>query len=207
MTLSLHDLQQMARIPRLSLINAVTGFKSANLVGTLGPDGVPNLAIFSSAVHIGSDPPLLGIVSRPVDGDLKTTRHTYRNIRERGHFTLNHVHVGIVEAAHQTSAAYPDGVSEFEQVGLTPLWSEQFPAAPYVAEARIRMGLEYVEEYPIAANNTLLLIGRVLELALPDDCIDAEGNLDLNRAETVALSGLDTYHRAAIVRRLGYARV
>lgn len=207
MTLSLHDLQQMARIPRLSLINAVTGFKSANLIGTLGPNGVPNLAIFSSAVHIGSDPPLLGIVSRPVDGDLKTTRHTYRNIRERKHFTLNHVHEGIVEAAHQTSAAYPDGVSEFEQVGLTPLWPEQFPTAPYVAEARIRMVLEYVEEHRIAANSTLLLIGRVLELVLPDDCLGTEGNLDLNRAETVALSGLDTYHRAAVVRRLGYARV
>jgi flavin reductase (DIM6/NTAB) family NADH-FMN oxidoreductase RutF len=207
MILSLDDIRQMPRIPRLTLINAVTGFKSANLVGTCDSDKLPNLAIFSSAIHIGSDPPLLGIVTRPVDGQLKTTRHTYQNIRASGFFTLNHVHTDIIEAAHQTSAPYTDGVSEFEQVGLTPIWSEQYPAAPYVAEARIRMGLEYVEEYHIAANNTILIIGKVLELILPDECLDEHGNLDLALAETVALSGLDTYHRAEKVARLGYARV
>lgn len=207
MVYSLSDIEQMARIPRLTLINAISGFKSANLVGTCNAKKVPNLAIFSSAVHLGSDPPLLGLVTRPVDGVLKTTRHTYQNIRESGFFTINHIHAGIVDAAHQTSAAYPDGVSEFEQVGLTPFWSEYLPAAPYVAEARIRMGLEYVEEYQIAANNTILIVGKVLELSLPDECVDDQGNLDLNLAETVALSGLDTYHRAALLTRLGFARV
>ena len=206
MVLSLSAIQQMPRIPRLTLVNAISGFKSGNLVGTLGDDKVPNVAIFSSAVHIGSDPPLIGIITRPVDGNLKTTRHTYRNIRSNGYFTLNHVHANMVEAAHQTSASYPDGISEFDAVGLTPAWSENLPA-PYVAESAIRMGLAYVEEHPIRANNTILLIGKVLELIIPDGCIDAEGNLDLNLAGTVALSGLDTYHRATQIKRLGYARV
>lgn len=205
MTFSLQDLQNLARIPRLTLINAITGFKSGNLVGSVGADGVPNLAIFSSAVHIGSAPPLLGIVTRPVDGDLKTTRHTYQNIQHSRFFTLNHVHESIVTAAHQTSASYPDGVSEFSAVGLTPQWNEGI-AAPYVAEATIKMGLEYVEEYFIKANNTILIIGKVLELILPDDCLDEQGNLDLQRAGTVALSGLDTYHRTEPIVRLPYAR-
>ncbi|AEE53162.1 flavin reductase family protein [Haliscomenobacter hydrossis] len=206
MTFSLQDLQNLARIPRLTLINAITGFKSGNLVGSVGADGVPNLAIFSSAVHIGSAPPLLGIVTRPIDGDLKTTRHTYQNIQHSRFFTLNHVHENMVTAAHQTSASYPDGVSEFDAVGLTPQWNEGI-AAPYVAEATIKMGLEYVEEYFIKANNTILIIGKVLELILPDDCLDEQGNLDLQRAGTVALSGLDTYHRTEPIVRLPYARV
>ena len=206
MILHLSDIQALARIPRLTLINAISGFKSANLVGTLGNDQVPNLAIFSSAIHIGSDPPLMGIVTRPVDGDLKTTRHTYQNIRSSGFFTLNHIHSGITAAAHQTSASYPDGISEFPAVGLTPFFSDTIPA-PYVAESVIRLGLEYVEEYAIQANNTILIIGKVLELMLPDDCLDEAGNLDLTRADTVAISGLDTYHRATQIARLGYARV
>lgn len=205
-TLLLSDIAAMPRIPRLTLVNAISGFKSANLVGTLGANKVANLAIFSSAVHIGSDPPLLGIVTRPVDGDLKTTRHTYHNIRESGFFTLNHVHADMVRAAHQTSVSYPEDVSEFEAVGLTPLYSETLPA-PYVAESRIRMGLAYVEEYPIRANNTILLIGKVIELTLPEACLDAAGNLDLALANTVALSGLDTYHQTTPLARLGYARV
>ncbi len=207
MIFTLSDIEQLARIPRLTLINAISGFKSANLVGTSSASKVPNLAIFSSAVHLGSDPPLIGIVTRPVDGEIKTTRHTYQNIRESGFFTLNHIHTGIIEAAHQTSAAYPDEVSEFEQVGLTPFWSKRLPNAPYVAEARIRLGLEYVEEYCIAANNTILIVGKVLELYLPDTCVDARGNVDLNLAETVAISGIDTYHQGLQLKRMEYARV
>ncbi|MCB0530853.1 MAG: flavin reductase [Saprospiraceae bacterium] len=207
MIFTLSDIEQLARIPRLTLINCITGFKSANLVGTSSASKIPNLAIFSSAVHLGSDPALIGIVTRPVDGELKTTRHTYQNIRESGFFTLNHIHTGIIEAAHQTSAAYPDAVSEFEQVGLTPFWSKRLPNAPYVAESRIRLGLEYVEEYNIAANNTILIVGKVLELYLPDTCVDSHGNVDLNLAETVAISGIDTYHQGQQLKRLEYARV
>lgn len=141
-----------------------------------------------------------------MDGDLKTTRHTYRNIRDTGFFTLNHVQQDIIGQAHQTSAAYPDGVSEFDAVGLTPLWRDTLPA-PYVAESPIRIGLEYVEEYRIGANNTILVIGKILELMLPEDCLDAAGNLDLQQAGTVALSGLDTYYGVDILARMGYARV
>jgi flavin reductase (DIM6/NTAB) family NADH-FMN oxidoreductase RutF len=203
---TLNDIQNLSRIPRLTLINAITGFKSGNLVGTIGTNGVPNAAIFSSAVHIGSAPPLIGLITRPIDGDLKTTRHTYYNIKQTGYFTLNHVHSGIIDASHQTSASYPDGVSEFEAVGLTPFYSELLPA-PYVKEALIRMGLEFVAEYPLAINNTILIVGKVIELFVPDDCLDEDFNLDLNKAGTVAVSGLDTYHKAEQVSRLPYARV
>jgi flavin reductase (DIM6/NTAB) family NADH-FMN oxidoreductase RutF len=206
MILTLSELEKLPRIPRLTLVNAITGFKSANLIGTMGDDGVPNLAIFSSAVHLGSAPPLIGLVTRPVDGDLRTTRHTYKNIRQNLHFTINHIHHSMVAAAHQTSASYPDGVSEFEMVGLTPEWREGIKA-PYVAESKIKMGLEYVEEYHIKANNTIMIVGQVTELILPDGSVDEQGNLDLQGAGTVALSGLDTYYKVEFWERLGYARV
>jgi flavin reductase (DIM6/NTAB) family NADH-FMN oxidoreductase RutF len=203
--LSLTDIQSMERIPRLTLINAITGFKSGNLVGTQNSEGLTNIAIFSSAVHIGSDPPLIALVTRPVVPDGKTSRHTYDNIKNNGFFTLNHVNMAMIEKAHQTSASYPDGVSEFEAVGLTPQYLG-LQHAPYVLESRIKMGLEYVEEYLIKANQTIMLIGKVIELILPEDCLDPQGNLDLNLAETVAVSGLDTYHAATMVKRLAYAR-
>jgi flavin reductase (DIM6/NTAB) family NADH-FMN oxidoreductase RutF len=201
-----NDLQQMARIPRLTLVNSITGFKSGNLVGTCNEAGVSNLAIFSSAVHLGSEPALIGIVTRPIVPDGKTTRHTYDNIRQTGFFTLNHVHAGIVPQAHQTSASYDEGVSEFEAVGLTPEYLG-LGKTPYVQESRIKMGLEYVEEYFIQANQTILVVGKVVELFLPENALDEAGNLDLNLAETVAVSGLDTYHSATQLHRLPYARV
>ena len=203
---SFDDIQQMSRIPRLTLINAITGFKSGNLIGTVNTEGVTNAAIFSSTVHIGSDPPLIGIVTRPIVFDGKTSRHTYENIKNTGFFTINHVNLDIIEKAHQTSASYPDGISEFEAVGLTPQYLG-LKNVPYVLESTIKMGLEYVEEYFIKANQTVMIIGKVVELILPDESLDEYGNLDLCLAGTVAVSGLDSYYETKMLKRLPYARV
>ena len=44
---------------RIKLINSISGYKSANLIGTIDSLKQNNLAIVSSVVHIGSDPALL----------------------------------------------------------------------------------------------------------------------------------------------------
>ena len=204
--LNANDFSTMSRIPRLTLINSITGFKSGNLIGTIDGKGVTNLSVFSSAVHIGSEPALIALVTRPVVDGGKTSRHTYDNIKNTGFFTINHIHEGIIKQAHQCSASYPDGVSEFDAVGLTPQYLADF-AAPFVAESVIKMGLSFVEEYFIKANNTIMLIGKVEHLIFPTSCVDEKGNLDLNAAKTVAVSGLDSYHSANLLERLAYARV
>ena len=200
------DFSDMSRIPRLTLINSITGFKSGNLIGTIDGNGLTNLSVFSSAVHIGSEPALIALVTRPIVDGGKTSRHTYDNIKNTGFFTINHIHEGIIKQAHQCSASYPDGVSEFDAVGLTPQYLPDF-LAPLVAESRIKMGLSFVEEYFIKANNTVMLIGKIEHLIFPTDCVDEKGNLDLNAAKTVAVSGLDSYHSADLLERLAYARV
>ena len=204
--LNANDFSAMSRIPRLTLINSITGFKSGNLIGTIDGNGVTNLSVFSSAVHIGSEPALIALVTRPIVDGGKTSRHTYDNIKNTGFFTINHIHEGIIKQAHQCSASYADGVSEFDAVGLTPQYLPNF-LAPFVAESRIKMGLSFVEEYFIKANNTVLLIGKVEQLIFPTNCVDEKGNLDLNAVQTVAVSGLDSYHSADLLERLAYARV
>ena len=59
------DLEGFSKIYRLNLINSVTGYKSAHLVGTVSAEGTKNLAVFSSVVHLGSDPALIGFILRP----------------------------------------------------------------------------------------------------------------------------------------------
>lgn len=197
------DLGQLEKVYRLNLINAITGFKPANLLGTADAAGRPNLAIISSVVHLGSNPALLGLVMRPPTVE----RHSYDNIRATGHYTLNHVHAGIIAAAHQTSANFPREVSEFGACGLTPDYHDDFPA-PYVRESRLQIGLELLQELPIEANGTILLVGRVQHLYLPDapGVLRPDGSLDLSAAGTVALSGLDTYYETRPMARYGYAR-
>jgi len=195
------DIDQLEKRFRTNLINSLSGFKSANLIGTIDKEGNTNLAVFSSVIHFGANPPLLGMLSRPNSVD----RHTYENIKATGYYTINHIHKDFYSKAHQTAARYPREVSEFDGAGLTPEFSGNI-AAPYVAESAIKMGLSLVEEHKIAANDTILLVGQLKELFLNEEILGSDGFLDLEKAESVCISGLDSYHQTERLNRLPYAK-
>ncbi|MBD2723968.1 MULTISPECIES: flavin reductase family protein [Hymenobacter] len=194
------DIQAFDKIYRLNLVNGLPGFKPANLVGTAAPDGATNLAVFSSALHLGSDPALLGIVTRPTT----VPRHTYANLKATGCFTLNHVPVALAAPAHYTSANFPDTVSEFDECGFTAAFRDDFPA-PYVAESPLSIGLRLLEEHAIS-NGTVLLVGAVEHVYLQDEGLRDDGTLDLVALAAACISGLDGYHAVQPPVRFGYAR-
>jgi flavin reductase (DIM6/NTAB) family NADH-FMN oxidoreductase RutF len=194
------DIQAFEKIYRLNLVNGLPGFKPANLVGTAAPDGATNLAVFSSALHLGSDPALLGLVTRPTT----VPRHTYANLKASGCFTLNHVPEALAAQAHYTSANFPDDVSEFDACGFTAAYRHGF-AAPYVAESPLSIGLRLLEEHAIS-NGTVLLVGAVEHVYLQEEGLRADGTLDLTALGVACVSGLDGYHAVQPPVRFGYAR-
>lgn len=186
---------------RANFINSVTGYKSANLLGTVDQEGVTNLAVFSSVTHLGSNPALLGFVTRPT----VVPRHTYANIKNTGVFTVNHIHAGIIEKAHQTSARYDPNISEFDASGLTPEFIKEMKA-PFVKEAHIKIACRYVNEYPIQENGTLLVIGAIEDIYLPEDIHTEDGWIDLGKTRGVTINGLDSYAEPQLLDRLQYAK-
>jgi flavin reductase (DIM6/NTAB) family NADH-FMN oxidoreductase RutF len=201
MTLDENAIETMPSRQRAALINSLTGFKSANLVGTVDERGLTNLAIMSSAVHLGSSPPLIALVIRP-GGD---ERHSLANILATGCFTLNHVTESMIAAAHQTAARYHRNTSEFEATGLTEHWTQEF-GAPFVAEANVQLGLRLRQHQKLEINGTHLVIGEIVLAHLPDPAVMADGSLDLVRCGSMALTGLDTYHAAVPLKRMAYAK-
>lgn len=195
------QISDMEKLYRAKLINSLSGFKSANLIGTINKKGITNLALFSSVIHVGASPPLMGVLFRP----LSAIRHTYDNIKETKHFTINHINKNIYQSAHQTSARYDENTSEFSACGFNEEYS-QIIKAPYVKESKIKIGLEYVEEHHIKANNTVFLVGELIEVILPDDIVNADGYIDLESAGTLTISSLDGYHGTKLINRLSYAK-
>jgi flavin reductase (DIM6/NTAB) family NADH-FMN oxidoreductase RutF len=194
------DITAFEKIYRLNFVNGLPGFKPANLVGTAAPGGQTNLAIFSSVLHLGSDPAVLGMVTRPTT----VPRHTYQNIKDNGGaYTLNHVPLPLVAQAHYTSANFEDE-SEFDACGFTAEYRDDFPA-PYVAESPLSIGLRLHEEHAIF-NGTLLLVGTVEHVYLREEALRPDGTLDLVALQEVAISGLDGYHAVQPPVRYGYAR-
>ena len=196
------DIDKMDKIFRLNLINSCTGFKSANLLGTKSLNGVSNVAVFSSITHLGSNPPLIGFILRPTT----VPRDTYRNIKDTGVFTVNHINSDITEDAHHTSAKYPDEVSEFTKTDLQEEFLGDF-SAPFVKGAKIRLGCTFLNEYEIKENDTLLLVSQVDHLYVADqEILQTDGWLKLQNADTVTINGLDGYAKTALIDRYPYAR-
>lgn len=186
---------------RAAFINSLGGFKSVALIGTVDPEGRQNLAIFNSIFHLGANPPLFGFIVRPDVSE----RHTLNNIEQTRCYTINHLHQGIYKQAHQSSARYPKEQSEFEAVGLTPVFEDGF-LAPFVAESHLRFAMELREKISLEINGTTLLIGQIVSVHLPDGVVMEDGFIDLESAGTLACSGLDSYHQTKRLARLSYAK-
>lgn len=195
------EIADLPRLYRNNLINSLSGFKSANLIGTIDNQGEANLAVFSSVTHFGSDPPLLGFVTRPH----VVPRHTYENLKSMRYFTVNHVHKDFALAAHQSSAKYDKGVDEFDICGLTKHFGDLHPA-PYVAEAKVKIGLKFEAEYSIKENGTILVLGKIVEIITEKALIKEDGFVDLHEAGTVTINGLDAYLSPQRIARYSYAR-
>lgn len=200
-TLSSRDLEAMDKLARVQFATSLPGVKPVCLVGTRNAAGTGNLAPFSSVVHLGSNPALLGMITRP---DV-VERHTLANIVESRCWTLNHLHPGIVAAAHQCSARYPADVSEFDATGLTEHGEPDF-AAPFVAESRFRIGLELAELIDIASNGTMLIVGRVTLVQIDEAYLSEDGSIHLEGLDAVASTALDTYFGITPLVRLPYAK-
>lgn len=195
------DIDNLDSRKRVHLINSLGGFKSVSLIGTKSESGNMNLSIFSSIFHIGANPALIALIFRPTPPE----RDTFRNIMESGFYTLNHINESIYKKAHQSSARYDREISEFDAVELTPEFKNNFQA-PFVKESLIQMGIEFKEKVDLTINNTTMIIGQIVQIYVPEDCLSDDGFVDIEKANTITCSGLDSYHKTILLDRLMYAK-
>jgi flavin reductase (DIM6/NTAB) family NADH-FMN oxidoreductase RutF len=191
----------MEKQERVHFANSLGGFKSVVLIGTQNNKMQTNLAIIDSVLHLGSNPPLFGMVFRPG----AVARHTQDNILETGFYTINHITEKIHKQAHQTSARYDRDCSEFDETGLTTEFKNNF-FAPFVKESNIQLAMEFKEKITLSINNTVLVIGEVKDVYFPENCLQKDGFLDIEKAESITCSGLDSYHKTSQISRLSYAK-
>tara|TARA_B100001778_G_scaffold306646_1_gene286128 strand:- start:120 stop:698 length:579 start_codon:yes stop_codon:yes gene_type:complete len=191
----------MSKIFRLNLINSITGYKSANLIGTKTDNKINNVAIFSSVTHLGSDPPLIGFITRPENGN----RNTYNNILKNKIFTINHIVKNQIISAHQSSAKYPKNVSEFDKTDLKVEFKNNFDA-PFVKDSPVQIGCSFVNKYFIKENKTTLMIGQVEMLFINKKLLVEDGFVQLDREDVITVNGLDGYALPKLIKRIPYAR-
>lgn len=199
--ISRDDISQMAKIERLNLINSCTGYKSANLLATKSLDGTTNVAVFSSVTHLGSNPAMIGFIMRPTT----VPRDTYKNIKETGYFTVNHITVDMISDAHHTSASYELGISEFDKTNLEEEYKPTIDT-PFVKGSPVQLYCKYVNEYHITENDTIHVIASIEHLFFEEELEHKDSWLQLDQGNVVAINGLDGYCLPQLIDRYQYAR-
>ena len=197
---SLDEIQGWPRFYRANFVNSLSGFKPVSLIASANTEGQSNLAIFSNIVHLGADPALIGFINRPREA----APHTIANIESTGFYTINHIHPDFVAQAHQTSAKYPNEVNEFDAVGLTAVYKDQFKV-PYVQESLVQMALSLSEIISLN-NGTFLVVGALEHAYVSEKAVASDGFIELSQEGSVVSLGLDAYYKTSPLQRFAYAK-
>ncbi len=200
--ISINEIKEWNRFYRTNFINCLSGFKPVSLIGTISNEQKPNLAIFSNIIHLGADPALIGFINRPVSA----SPHSIENIKATNQFTINHINTTFISKAHQTSAKYEKGISEFEETGLTAYYRDNFNA-PFVAESNIQLALELVEIISIKHNGTFMVIGSLKDVYLNKEVVLNDGFIDIQKSGSIVSLGVDAYYSCQPIDRYDYAKI
>ena len=193
------EIKKLEKVYRLNLINSITGIKPANLIGTRSNKGIDNVAIFSSIVHLGSNPAQIGFVMRP------QTHHqsdTYKNIVSTKSYTINHITESIYKKAHLTSLK--TSKEEFDITGLEKEFINPLDA-PFVKASPIKIGMKLIKEIDLP-NKCIFIIGEIDLISIDDSLISSEGKINLDIGSVVGISGLDSYYNLKHIESLPYVK-
>ena len=106
-------------------------------ISTISKNGIHNLAAYSFFNGITGNPPSICFAPTRKSSD-GSKKDTLINIEETGEFVVNVVTEEIVQQMNATAPDFPPEISEFEEVGLTPIDS-QIVKAPRVKESPINL--------------------------------------------------------------------
>lgn len=193
--------EQWEQRHRADWVNRIWGYRNLSLIGTASPSKETNLAPFNSLTHLGANPALAALVVRPDSAE----RHTLENIRSTGHFTVNAVPQHLVKQAHQAAARYPREVSEFDAVGLTPVWYPDWHA-PAVAECTIQLGMQLEEEMPITRNQTILVVASLQWCRASEEVCESPNQPSHALAHSAVVEGLFRYAQTTPIVALPYPK-
>ena len=189
--------------PKTLSIQALHGFLLSSVgprpiafASTINEQGVPNLAPFSFFNVFSANPPIM-IFSPARRGTNSSTKHTYENAKKVKEVVINIVDYDMVQQMVLTSANFPEGVSEFEKAGFTPIASEvvkpmRVKESPVQFECKITRIIE-LGDGPASGN---LIFAEVLKIHVKEEVLNEMGKIDPEKINLVGRAGGNFYARA-----------
>ena len=179
------DIPALAPGDAYKLLASVVVPRPIALVSTLGPDGQTNAAPFSFFNLVGSSPPTvaLGIADRAPG----SPKDTHANIVRTRSFVVNLVDESLAEAMNICGIDFPNGESEIEAAGLTPVPSVA-ASAPRIANSPVQLECRLAQIAEVGDNK--IVLGEVVFLHIRDEFVD----MGKRRVHTDALHLIGRMH-------------
>jgi flavin reductase (DIM6/NTAB) family NADH-FMN oxidoreductase RutF len=126
-----------------------------------------------------------------------TTKHTYENVKKISEVVINVVNYDLVQQCSLASTDYPEGVSEFEKAGLTPVASEVIkPFRVKESPVQLECKVNEVVELGTGGGAGNLVICEVLRIHINEKVLNDEGKIDPRKIDLVGRCGGNFYSRA-----------
>src|SRR6476659_6066274 len=160
------DFDQMAPVERYKLLLATVLPRPTAWITTKDPSGAINAAPFSFFNVCGNDPATVGVgIGSKAPGEPKDTR---ANIRANEQFVVNLVPFSLAQQMRVTSIAFPKGVEEPKEAGLSLAPSERV-SVPRIAQAPVSMECTFMQEVVLGSFG--LVLGKILMVHVYDEAV------------------------------------
>jgi flavin reductase (DIM6/NTAB) family NADH-FMN oxidoreductase RutF len=160
------DFKKMAPAERYKLLLATVLPRPIAWITTKDAGGGINAAPFSFFNVFGNDPATVGVgIGSKAPGEPKDTR---ANIRANEQFVVNLVPFSLAQQMRVTSIAFPKGVEEPKEAGLSLAPSERV-SVPRIAQAPVSMECTFMQE--VVLGSFSLVLGQILLIHVHDEAV------------------------------------
>lgn len=169
------------------LLTGVVVPRPIAFVSTKSPDGVDNLAPFSFFNVVTSNPPTVMFSVGERKGSKKDT---LANIEKHPFFVVNVVTEEMAQPMHNSAAEFLPEVSEFDEVGLTPIPAQAVDCKA-VKESPVHMECEL--DQIIHIGHSYMVLGRIVHFRIDDDIYLGDFKIDAPKLKPLARLAGNSY--------------
>jgi flavin reductase (DIM6/NTAB) family NADH-FMN oxidoreductase RutF len=176
------DFRKMSAPERYKLLLATVLPRPIAWITTKDASGAINAAPFSFFNVFGNDPATVGVgIGSKAPGQPKDTR---ANIRANEQFVVNLVPFSLAQEMRVTSIAFPRGVEEPKEAGLSLAPSERV-TVPRIAQAPVSMECSFMQE--VVLGSFSLVLGQILLVHVHDEAVidPARQYIDANKLDLI----------------------
>ena len=192
------SLDSMDRQARTTLINSLSGVRTAFIAITADSQGRLNASTLTNVTHVGAHPAQMSILFRPDNGK----RHTLQNFLNGSPLTLVCMPFNQVNLVHEVSMNAPEGTFELDVLEASTCHVEGCPH-PLPKDYLYAISLDFIERFTLN-NGCVYTVGQINSISTGAALkVDEEGQISFDTPPTLAI-GLRQYTTTETAIKLPY---